>query len=541
MRASRSIALVLASIALLGAAGSGTATAAPANWLKKYQAQHLDPQAATGEVDIPPPPNAPGPAGHHGQHRSTTEAGTRASGFTPLPPEVGGQWDYLPSFPPQFNALHVVAGPNGKILLIAGSGVNKANFVAGTFTSYLWDPATDQRRMIPTPEDMFCAGHTLLPDGRALVGGGTAAYGQWKGSKALYAFNFTTEQYEKLPPLEVGRWYPTAVTGSDGRVLFVSGLDENGIKTNVTEVFDYRTNTHSRVRSTRPMPNYVHLHLASNGKFFVTDTNRPGFWDPYANTFRQVTGFMGPKVGAATMASCFVGDVRDQNLMVLGGGWPATNVTRIIDLDAPTPTYREGPPLGAAKAYLSCVNLPDGTLFEANGGSSNQIAGASSEAAILTSVNADWTPVNPLPDGEHRLYHSLLFLLDSGQVVSTTSNPKGEARNNSLLVYSPAYLFQGERPVLTQAPTEVAYGGTYPVSATATDATVDRITLTSAPSPTHSLDANQRYLSMPVVDGTITLPTSGGILPPGWYRLWAVDSEGRPSVASWIHLSGPAR
>lgn len=533
MRGSRIVsALSVTVLGLLVAAGAGTANAAPANWLKQYQVQFLDPQADLTGNDIPPPADEQDHSGHHGT------SGDYASGFTPLPPQTGGQWDYLPSFPPEFNALHVVAGPNGKILLVAGSGKNKANFVAGTFTSYVWDPVTDERRMIPTPSDMFCAGHTLLPDGRALIGGGTAAYGPpFKGSPALYAFNFSTEQYEQLTPLEVGRWYPTAVTGADGRVLFVAGFDENGIKTNVTESFDYRTNTHVRVPSLQNLPNYVHLHVASNSKFFVANSQQPGFWDPYANTFARVNGFIGPKLNPSTSASCFVGDVRDQNLMMIGGGWPATSITRIIDLDAPTPTYRQGPSLGAAKGYVGCVNLPDGTLFEANGGSSNQIAGASSEAAILTSVDSEWTPVNPLPDGEHRLYHSLLFLLDSGQVVSTTSNPKGEARNNSVLIYSPPYLFKGERPVITSAPVEVTYGGTYPVGATATGATVDRITITSAPSPTHSLDSNQRYLSLPVVAGAVTLPTSSAILPPGWYRLWAVDSQGRPSVASWIHLS----
>lgn len=535
MRGRRFISVLsVGAAALLVAAGAGTADAAPTNWLKTYQAQFQDPQADLSGVDIPPPAGTDAHSGHHGS--STT--GEYASGFTALPPETGGQWDYLPSFPPEFNALHVVAGPNGKILLVAGSGKNKANFTAGTFTSYIWNPVTDERRLIPTPSDMFCAGHTLLPDGRALVGGGTSAYGPpFKGSKALYAFNFTTEQYELLPPLEVGRWYPTAVTGADGRVLFVAGFDENGIKTNVTESFDYRTNTHVRVPSLQNLPNYVHLHVASNSKFFVGNSTKPGFWDPYANTFTQVNGFIGPKLNPSTSASCFVGDVRDQNLMMLGGGWPATNITRIIDLDAPTPTYRQGPSLLAPKGYVGCVNLPDGTLFEANGGSANAIAGASTEAAILTDVNAAWTPVNPLPSGEHRLYHSLLFLLDSGQVISTTSNPKGEARNNSVLIYTPPYLFHGTRPVITAAPVEVAYGGTYAVNATATGATVDRFTLTTPSSPTHSLDSNQRYVSLPVTAGNITIPTSSAILPPGWYRLWAVDSLGRPSVAKWIHLS----
>jgi Domain of unknown function (DUF1929) len=40
----------------------------------------------------------------------------------------------------------------------------------------LWDPQTDQFRLIPTPDDFFCAGHTFLPDGKLLAAGGTQRY-----------------------------------------------------------------------------------------------------------------------------------------------------------------------------------------------------------------------------------------------------------------------------------------------------------------------------------------------------------------------------
>ncbi|MEJ7705682.1 MAG: hypothetical protein WKF47_19630 [Geodermatophilaceae bacterium] len=155
MRGRRFISVLsVGAAALLVSAGAGTADAAPTNWLKAYQAQFQDPQADLSGVDIPPPAGTDAHSGHHGS--STT--GEYASGFTALPPETGGQWDYLPSFPPEFNALHVVAGPNGKILLVAGSGKNKANFTAGTFTSYIWNPVTDERRLIPTPRTCSAPG-----------------------------------------------------------------------------------------------------------------------------------------------------------------------------------------------------------------------------------------------------------------------------------------------------------------------------------------------------------------------------------------------
>jgi hypothetical protein len=492
-----------------------------------YQRAFLDPQAADAQIA--------GPTASGGVLQ-----GTSASAVT-LPASVGGSWDYLDPFPTSFNAIHAIEGPNGKILLVAGSGLSQANFKAGTFTSYIWDPATNERRMIPTPADMFCSGHVLLPDGRALVGGGTTGYAPFKGSNALYAFNFYNETYQKLTPLEVARWYPATVTGADGHVLFISGFDANGTKTSTVESFDYRTNTHVMLASTKSLPLYPRVHLASNGKFFIAEPTATGFWDPYANTFKAVGGVAMPKVSAYNYASCFVGDVRDQNLMVMGGGFPATKVSTLIKLNAATPTKVAGPSLLAAKAYVSCVNLPDGNLLEANGGTKNDASGASTEAAILPSASGNWTPVNSLPSGEHRLYHSMLFLMDDGRIISMSSNPTTGSRSHSVLVYSPPYLFKGTRPVITKAPTEVAYGGTYPVGATTSGATLTRFTLTTPVSDTHSMDNNQRYLSLPVVNGAITMPAQSAILPPGWYRLWAVDSKGSVSRAHWIHMGDPSQ
>ena len=64
------------------------------------------------------------------------------------------------------------------------------------------------------PKDLFCSGHVLLPDGRVLIGGGTLAYGAWKGAKYLWTFNPRTNRYEQLAPMQVGRWYPSLITVS---------------------------------------------------------------------------------------------------------------------------------------------------------------------------------------------------------------------------------------------------------------------------------------------------------------------------------------
>ncbi len=88
-----------------------------------------------------------------------------------------GHWSTL-DVPGEFrvNAVHAALLPTGKVLIIAGSGNNIKNFEAKSFTTLLWDPQTDQFTLIPTPDDMFCGGHTFLPDGKLLVAGGTQKY-----------------------------------------------------------------------------------------------------------------------------------------------------------------------------------------------------------------------------------------------------------------------------------------------------------------------------------------------------------------------------
>ena len=102
----------------------------------------------------------------------------------------------------------------------------------------------------------------------------------------------------------------------------------------------------------------------------------------------------------------------------MGGGSPAVNTTDKIKLSTASPQFVPGPTLKARKVYLSCLTLPDGTLLEAGGGATNKIESASYEVSLLTSINSQWKSLNPIPAGNHRLYHCSQFLLDDGRIVS---------------------------------------------------------------------------------------------------------------------------
>ena len=88
-----------------------------------------------------------------------------------------GLWTKL-NIPVKFrvNGIHSTLLYNGDVLIMAGSGNNQAYFNAGTFKTLLLNPVTMQEKLIPTPWDLFCAGHIELPDGNILLAGGTARY-----------------------------------------------------------------------------------------------------------------------------------------------------------------------------------------------------------------------------------------------------------------------------------------------------------------------------------------------------------------------------
>ncbi|QKV96086.1 DUF1929 domain-containing protein [Streptomyces sp. NA02950] len=93
-----------------------------------------------------------------------------------------GHWD-VADMPERFqlNSIHATLLPTGKVLLIAGSGNNIRLFKGGAFKSTLWDPVRNTFKKIATPKDLFCSGHTQLPDGRLLIAGGTARYEVLRG------------------------------------------------------------------------------------------------------------------------------------------------------------------------------------------------------------------------------------------------------------------------------------------------------------------------------------------------------------------------
>ncbi|MEV8349209.1 galactose oxidase-like domain-containing protein [Streptomyces niveus] len=177
-----------------------------------------------------------------------------------------GHWGFL-DIPSKYkiNSIHASLLHTGKVLLIAGSGNNQKNFDANKFESVLWDPATNDFKMIPTPKDMFCSGHTQLPDGKLLVAGGTKRYEKLKGdaTKAGGLMVVHNEDPDKPMTLPAG----TMFTGKKNGKTFES--KDPVLVEKAEKIFDPVTGAFLR---TEPGLGRIYVEAKETGKKYETGT-----------------------------------------------------------------------------------------------------------------------------------------------------------------------------------------------------------------------------------------------------------------------------
>ncbi|MFF6976640.1 galactose oxidase-like domain-containing protein [Streptomyces sp. NPDC008343] len=521
----------------------------------------------------------------YGTGSATTDDYTMDQVAEPVPDPVctgtaeecaNGRWDVLPTKNP-VRSMHSVVLNNGKVLLIAGSGNDPTMFQAGTFTSAVYDPQNGTYKQIPTPKDMFCAGHVQLDDGRVLVMSGNKGYPSadgtvgYQGYKDSYIFDPVSETYSKTNDMNDGHWYPSATILGNGDVISFGGLKEDSTGSVTAERWSDAEQKWLELWKVNQTWSYWGLYpsmiLMQDGRLFysgshVFGNNIPGtgsaIYDYDANTVTQVPGLQ-RKDERDQSASVLLPPAQDQKVLTIGGGNidsnpDANRLTDVIDLKQPNPSYAAGPPLpqgtvdlGAGKVpqtgnqgkmYVSAVLLPDGKVLETGGALHNR-ADPVYESSLYDPATNTFDPV--AADPEERGYHSSAFLLPDGRVMATGDNPGNGSWNHDVSIYTPPYLLKGERPTITSViDTEWTYGDTQRITV---DRPIAKAELIRPAAVTHSSDPNQRFVDLPLsVDGNnvdLNVTSNPNLAPPGWYMLFAVDANGVPSVAKWVHLQGP--
>jgi len=501
-------------------------------------------------------------------------------------PPTQGSWEELP-FHSGVLAIHAATLPSGKVMFFAGSGNNQkrvaspdyGNVAKGIYTSVVWDPSAQPAGganffhpdTIDGPDhkpfDFFCGGDTFLPDGTLLSAGGNLAY-PGRGRADVVGFDPKVQQWHHCGHMQQGRWYPTLLPLADGRVLAVSGLNENGTPNPTFEVYSQNTDSWHDVPVPHGgpffgLPLYAHLFLLRNGLVFFSggrmddpSAQGPVLIDLTTNpvTITGVPGLDDPATRNQS-ASVLLPPAQDQRVLILGGGPEdasnATGSTAIVDLKSPNPVYAAAGPMSLPRMHLNAVLLPDHTVFVSGGALSRENrVNARLQSEIYDPATNTWRV--GAAAGVVRMYHSIALLLPDGRVVTAGGNPPpyGDQvaweppdpnEEMRLEVYSPPYLFGGPPPVISACPSEWKYGQDIVVD-TPQAGDIKWASIIRPGVTTHSFDNSQRLVDLTINaqgGGQVhaATPQEATLAPPGWYMFFLVDHAGVPSKATWIHLA----
>lgn len=436
-------------------------------------------------------------------------------------PSDTGAWGPIMDWGVQ--AKHMVMLSTGRVL-VWSTGDN----------ARVWDPITGTFTLSPaTFGDLHCAGQTALADGRIIVVGGQAG-SPHDGTNITALFDPSTETWTRGQDMTDLRWYATATTLPDGRVLATSGDAPGGSRSTVPEVYDPATDTWTRLTTApRSQGLYPFMFVLPDGRVFEAGSKN-------ATALLSMTGSPSWSAGptsAYSTAGYSESAVTYQPGKILraGGGDPAQAATSLIDMTQGSPTWRAGDLMEYPRRRMNLTLLADGTVMAVGGTrAADDVTQAVLPGEIWDPTTEQWTTVAAMD--EARMYHSTAVLLPDGRVL--TGGGEGAGRLHAQ-IYSPPYLFRGARPTISSAPAAAGYGSSYTV-ATPDASAIASVALIRPSAVTHALDMDQRYVPLTYsVNGgslTVSAPADANLAPPGFYMLVLKNNEGVPSVANWIRI-----
>jgi len=468
---------------------------------------------------------------------------------------VIGQWTTLPYTMP-INPIHVGLLRTGKVVIVAGSENDPNKHTESSSKAAVWDLQAGTIAVQDLLWDVFCNGMAFLPDGRALIIGGTEQYDPFHGEARATVFDPATEKFVQVQSMAHGRWYATATAMNDGRILAFSGLDESGATNKAIELYRIAFGWSPELVAPWTPPLYPWLHLLPNGNVFYSGSGAASHvYNPSTSTWtlNVATTRYGQSrsYGTSVLLPLVPQNGYVSRVMIMGGHNPATATAEIIDLSQATPQWRLVPPMSLPRIQMSAVLLPNGKVL-ASGGSLNDEDGATASRAadLFDPVSETWSPAGVATYA--RLYHSVALLLPDASVVTAGSNPARGTYEDHIEIWKPPYLFTTDgsgnvvpasRPTISAAPARVAYAGPFQVqSPNATD--IGSVVLMRAGSPTHAFDMEQRMVGLSFSTAGTTLTVSGPpdarIAPPGYYMLFLLNRQGVPSIAPFVQVSATA-
>lgn len=436
--------------------------------------------------------------------------------------------------------IHMNLMYTGRILMWDGQ-------VFGGFDAKVYDPVMSSFIDVPVTDNIFCGGHSTLPDGRILVTGGHAD--NHVGLNVANIFDPHNQSWTAAPPMAFTRWYPTNTPLADGRVLVMSG--ETNCDTcyvAVPEIYNPTTNSWSSLSSASlTVPYYPYMYQLPNGKVLAAGTAER----PIVSKLLDLSTLSWSTVDPVAVAGGSAVMYRPGK--ILKTGQPADpdappsgslKTAYVIDMTAASPAWRQVQSMAFSRTYHNLTELPDGNVLVTGGDTTAQpkdLANAVFEAELWSPTTETWTTLARMH--VPRLYHSAALLLPDARVlVAGGGRWDGVPVSTDQLsaeVFAPPYLFKGPRPVITSAPTTISYGQIFSVP-TPDAASIASVALIAPGNVTHTNDMNTRFVPLTFTASagslSVTAPANANLATPGYYMLFIVNSNGVPSVAKFVKL-----
>ncbi len=513
------------------------------------------------------------------------------------PAEVG-RWEPIRS---RFHHLpvHMALLHTGRVLAFGGSG-NHPPDLKRPFGAEIWNPEEggDGREVAQNlPTDVFCSGHAFLFDGRLLVSGGTRRYDRlrfgvgippFRGTDSSYIFDPTTEAWTRMPDMRRGRWYPTLVGLPDGAILALAGLSKYfpWYFRRSAETFEQTMRWETRRSAGRWLPLYPRLHLVPGaagrpgGVFYAGSFNTHYTFPFKLKSFPSAMMTIGDwswrklglpqhpqrEEGTSILLPLMPPDYRPKVMLIGGGSFRGQHVTpevEVVDLGAETPVWEEHPAkMIHPRYYPYTVILPDRRLLVVGGrrGRGEHPHGPPSpmpehhphppstepqpdpeaihETEIFDPGSQTWQQMSSM--AKDRLYHSNAILLPDGRVMVAGSNIARGTNELTIELYSPPYLFGGDRPRIEHAPAQIRYAAMFELT-TSNAGDISEVALMRPSATTHCFDTEQRYVGLRFSassDTTILAeaPADRFVAPPGYYMIFILR-DGIPSKGTFLQLA----
>jgi Domain of unknown function (DUF1929)/Carbohydrate binding module (family 6) len=379
-------------------------------------------------------------------------------------------------------------------------------------------------------------------------------------------------------PTHTGRWYPSTTPLANGEIMVSEGYSSKlNVVNNLPEVWQsnagggWRTLDTAKVTDTGALSYYPFMYPRPNNggevvrigpepTLYAFTTEGTGTW---TKLIKRPDSIIRDYGSAAMFAPGRI-------LLVGGNGGDGTGRTPlnsgvVVDINSNTPTFTDTPNMAYPRRHAQTTILPTGDVLITNGSSG---IGHNAPPYVF--------PIELYSVGSNRFrtlanisrprgYHSVALLLPDGRIMIGGGGncAKCQPDQNNVEYYKPPYLFKStgsggqtevtSRPEITSVTntsgtpidlnTSIGYGEKLKITANLADTgkPIARVTMIKLGAVTHARNFDQNFNELLgfTTSGSIltaTVPSVAAWATPGHYMIFAIDTDGVPSIAKIIKL-----